>query len=510
MGKYLCLFDRDMTTWNRDGATRNSYNASYYNYYATKQYGGIYGDIPATSLTVGNRYYAHIILSESNNKKTRVQVRMDVNTFNMDDTCSSSDDTRCSQCFDLASGDDFRFLFVQSTATSGWGNTNVKEAYLIDVTEDTEGMTLAEAKTWCDANIETSQVVDTVEELTEEYETSITNSIGYQSSITLSNTKSVTLTNSIGNQDAIVISKSISSELNSSIGNQDNLVLSKNIDTTILSSMGQQMVLDFTKATTLTIGSSIAEQYSSVVTKNIDEELSSSIGDKYAYTYTTAIDTDDFEVEILGSIGEQHNLASYKNIDVELASSIGNQDTLEYSLANVTRLASSIGFNQVIDFTKASSNSITHSIGFNESYSYSSSAGLKTTSITNSIGVQENIGYSKSISSVISSVIEQHYEQDYSKNTLLQCNNSIGFIYSKLGNKDTSSTLLSSIGFNYRIRNVYPYIASEDFYLTKDENNTSVSGETNNFNLVGQKNNFNLVGTRNINNLIGERSKYDI
>lgn len=312
MGKYLCLFDRDMTTWNRDGATRNSYNASYYNYYATKQYGGIYGDIPATSLTVGNRYYAHIILSESNNKKTRVQVRMDVNTFNMDDTCSSSSDTRCSQCFDLASGDDFRFLFVQSTATSGWGNTNVKEAYLIDVTEDTEGMTLAEAKTWCDANIETSQVVDTVEELTEEYETSITNSIGYQSSITLSNTKSVTLTNSIGNQDAIVISKSISSELNSSIGNQDNLVLSKNIDTTILSSMGQQfnidsmntigtalsssigqqMVLDFTKATTLTIGSSIAEQYSSVVTKNIDEELSSSIGDKYAYTYTTAIDTD--------------------------------------------------------------------------------------------------------------------------------------------------------------------------------------------------------------------------
>lgn len=310
MRKYLCLFDRDMTTWNRDGATRNSYNASYYNYYAIKQYGGIYGDIPATSLTVGNRYYAHIILSESNNNKTRVQVRMDVNTFNMDDTCSSSDDTRCSQCFDLASGDDFRFLFVQSTATSGWGNTNVKEAYLIDVTEDTEGMTLAEAKTWCDANIETSQVVDTVEELTEEYETSITNSIGQQYTSTQA--------------------KFIPKTLSSSIGYQSNTAFNKNINATLSSSIGYNYTYLVFEPKYGTASSSIGFQFNLTPTKNINQALSSSAGDRYTLTFDN-----DFVTSLSNSIGYQSNLEFIHNINYGLSNSIGYQSNLEYSKLEV-------------------------------------------------------------------------------------------------------------------------------------------------------------------------------
>jgi hypothetical protein len=391
MGKYLCLFDRDMTTWNRDGATRNSYNASYYNYYATKQYGGIYGDIPATSLTVGNRYYAHIILSESNNKTTRVQVRMDVNTFNMGDTCSSSDDTRCSQCFDLASGDDFRFLFVQSTATSGWGNTNVKEAYLIDVTEDTEGMTLAEAKTWCDANIETSQVVDTVEELTEEYETSITNSIGYQSSITLSNTKSVTLTNSIGNQDSISFNINNNYEILNSIGYDNVITNYKTVLVSSTNSIGNNEEIDILKA--------------------INEIIEDSKGYEIEITYTL-LATQDGTVTILNTIGEVNSISSLKATSNTIYNEYGEQNSVSSIKCIVKEFVSTIGYNHSLSEYKESIKSLINTIGFGISKTFTKAIDNK---ITNSLGIIQNI---TSFEGLPYYVKQKHQDIGYEDNTI--------------------------------------------------------------------------------------------
>lgn len=141
------------------------------------------------------------------------------------------------------------------------------------------------------------------------------------------------------------------------------------------------------------------------------------------------------------------------------------------------------------------STTIAESIGFQISLEYDKEeAVVKTVAITNSIGQQYTSTQAKSIPKTLSSTIGYQSNTAFNKNINVTLTSSIGDQSSLSYNKSINSELASSIGFNYIIRNVYPYIASEDFYLTKDENNTSVSGETNNFNLVGQKNNFNLVG----------------
>jgi len=138
---------------------------------------------------------------------------------------------------------------------------------------------------------------------------------------------------------------------------------------------------------------------------------------------------------------------------------------------------------------------IAESIGFQISLEYDKEEAVgKTVAITNSIGQQYTSTQAKSIPKTLSSTIGYQSNTAFNKTINATLTSSIGDQSSLSYNKSINSELASSIGFNYRIRNVYPYIASEDFYLTKDENNTSVSGETNNFNLVGQKNNFNLVG----------------
>jgi hypothetical protein len=168
-----------------------------------------------------------------------------------------------------------------------------------------------------------------------------------------------------------------------------------------------------------------------------------------------------------------------------------------YSPGVSITIAESIGFQISLEYDKeeavVKTVAITNSIG--QQYTSTQAKSIPKT-LSSTIGYQSNTAFNKNINATLTSSIGDKYSYTYKAEEAHYGTiaNSIGYQSSLSYNKSINSELASSIGFNYRIRNVYPYIASEDFYLTKDENNTSVSGETNNFNLVGQKNNFNLVG----------------